>query len=273
MAVRASDALDIMRSWLGMSRNAQTHRPIIDLYNSYRPLARGYAVKYWDDYCDTAVSAVFIKLGAVDLIGGTECGVHEHVQIFKRKGIWKGRVKPAAGWLITYDWDGDGIADHIGFVEDASSSNIICIEANINGGIVARRTIWWNDACVYGYAAPAYEEKEEIEEDGWWGPSTTKLAQKILGTTPDGTISNQPKSMKQYLSACQTSSWKFVSKSKLAGGSALIRAIQKKIGAKVTGYFDTETVKKFQHWLGVEEDGWCGNDTVRAFQKWLNKNA
>ena len=156
VGVTAADVLNVMRSWLGMSRDAQTHRPIIDIYNSYRPLARGYAVTYWDDYCDATVSAVFIKLGAVSMIGGTECGVHEHIQIFKNKGIWKGRVKPSAGWIITFDWDGDGVADHIGFVESVSGNTITCIEGNTNGGVVGRRTIAWNDGSVYGYAAPAY---------------------------------------------------------------------------------------------------------------------
>ena len=160
MAVTATEVLDIMRGWLGMSRNAQTHRPIIDIYNSYRPLARGYAVTYWDDYCDTTVSAVFIKLNAVDMIGGTECGVHEHIQIFKRKGIWKGRTeKPSAGWIITYDWDADGIADHIGFVESISGDTVTAIEGNTSGGIVGRRTITWNNGCVYGYASPAYAKE------------------------------------------------------------------------------------------------------------------
>ena len=157
----AEQALNVMRGWIGLSRNAQTHRPIIDLYNSYKPLARGYAVTYWDDYCDTSVSAVFIKLGAVDLIGGTECGVHEHIQIFKNKGIWKGKVKPASGWIITFDWDRDGIADHIGLVESISGEIVTTVEANMNGGIVGRRTIAWNDNSVYGYATPNYEEERK----------------------------------------------------------------------------------------------------------------
>lgn len=158
----ATQALDVIRGWIGMSRSSQTHRPIIDLYNSYRPLARGYAVTYWDDYCDATVSAVFIKLNAVSAIGGTECGVHEHIQIFKNKGIWKGRVKPSSGWIITYDWDGDGIADHIGFVESISGDTLTCIEGNTSGGVVGRRIIAWNDGSVYGYASPAYtQEKKE----------------------------------------------------------------------------------------------------------------
>ena len=155
--VTAEKVLDVMRSWLGLSRNAQTHRPIIDIYNSYKPLARGYAVTYWDDYCDATVSAAFIMLNAVSAIGGTECGVQEHIAIFKRAGIWKGKVKPSVGWIITYDWDGDGVADHIGMVEETNGNYLRCIEGNTAGGIVGWRTIAWNDNAVLGYAAPKYD--------------------------------------------------------------------------------------------------------------------
>lgn len=54
-----------------MSMAKQTHKPIIDIYNNHKPLAVGYKVKYTDDYCDTTLSAAFIKNNAVDLIGGT----------------------------------------------------------------------------------------------------------------------------------------------------------------------------------------------------------
>lgn len=88
MGVTAQQIIDIMDSWVGLSRAKGTHKPIIDLYNSHKPLARSYAVSYNDSYCDTTVSAAFIKAGAVDLIGGTECGVEEHVKLFKKAGIW-----------------------------------------------------------------------------------------------------------------------------------------------------------------------------------------
>lgn len=87
--VTAEDILNVMRSWLGLSKAKGTHKPIIDLYNSYTPRARGYKVTYSDQYCDTTVSAAFIKLNAVSLIGGTECGVEKHVKIFKNVGIWE----------------------------------------------------------------------------------------------------------------------------------------------------------------------------------------
>ena len=76
-----------MRGWVGCKESDGSHKPIIDIYNAYRPLARGYALRYTDSWCDAAVSAAAIKAGAVSLIG-TECGVQEHVQIFKKLGIW-----------------------------------------------------------------------------------------------------------------------------------------------------------------------------------------
>ena len=87
VGITAQDAISVMQGWLGRNEAAGTHKAIIDLYNSHKPLARGYKVKYTDQWCDTCVSAVFVKLGATDLIGGTECGVEEHVKLFKKAGI------------------------------------------------------------------------------------------------------------------------------------------------------------------------------------------
>lgn len=53
--------VDVMASWLGKKEADGSHKSIIDLYNSYTPLARGYKVKYSDSWCMTTVSAAFIK--------------------------------------------------------------------------------------------------------------------------------------------------------------------------------------------------------------------
>lgn len=163
VGVTAQDIINVMAGWVGKSRSAGTHHDIIDLYNSYTPRARGYAVTYSDAYCDTTVSAAFIKLKAVSLIGGTECGVENHVQIFKSAGIWEenGSVTPQPGWIIVYNWDdatqpNDGYADHIGIVEKVSGGYITCIEGNMNGGVVGRRTIPVGWGYIRGYAKPKY---------------------------------------------------------------------------------------------------------------------
>ena len=162
--ITAQNIIKTMQSWIGKSMAKQTHRDIIDIYNNHTPLAVGYKVKYTDDYCDTALSAAFIKNNAVDLIGGTECGVERHIQLFKKKGIWQenGSMTPQPGWIITYNWDdgtqpNDGFADHIGIVEKVQGNTITTIEGNTgNGGVVARRTLKVANGNIRGYAIPKY---------------------------------------------------------------------------------------------------------------------
>ena len=63
--VAAQDVIGVMRGWIGKSRSAGTHHDIIDLYNSYTPRARGYKVKYSDEYCDPALTAALTRLDAI----------------------------------------------------------------------------------------------------------------------------------------------------------------------------------------------------------------
>ena len=118
-------------------------------------------------------------------------------------------------------------------------------------------TLRWNDT--------------KITVDGWWGKSTTKKAQKILGTPVDGIVSNQNNTMQKYLTHCLASSWEFVKPSAVKQGSTFIRALQKKISVAQDGIFGPVSARAFQKWLGVEQDGYIGDKTVRAFQSWLNK--
>ena len=61
VGVTAQDYLNVWRSWIGFSEANGKFKQIIDLYNSMKPLPRGYAVKYKDEWCDTTVSAAAIK--------------------------------------------------------------------------------------------------------------------------------------------------------------------------------------------------------------------
>ena len=178
----AEDLISVMRSWLGYSEANGKHKQIIDLYNSHKPLARGYKVQYSDAWCDTCVSAAAIKAGMVDLIG-TECGCEAHIQIFKQKGIWieDGKITPKPGYIILYNWDkasqpNDGGADHIGVVEKVSDGQITIIEGNRNDA-VSRRTIPVGWGYIRGYAAPKYAastQKPTVTK------SVTELAQEVI---------------------------------------------------------------------------------------------
>ena len=157
----AQDVLNVMRSWLGYNETNGKHKYIIDLYNSVKPLPRGYAVQYNDEWCDTTVSAAAIKAGCSELIG-RECGCEEHVKIFKSMGIWieDGTITPITGDIIVYNWDdktqpNDGYSDHIGYVESVSGGQITCIEGN-KGEAVARRTVPVGWGYIRGFARPKY---------------------------------------------------------------------------------------------------------------------
>jgi len=184
--VTADDVLDVMRSWIGLSKANGTHKIIVDTYNSYPHIAGGYKVKYTDDYCDTTISAAFIKLGAVDLIGGVEVGVERHIELFKKAGIWEedGSVTPEKGWLIVYNWGdstqpNDGWADHIGIVESVGGGMITTIEGNINGGKVGRTTIQVGHGNIRGFAKPKYGEagKSTVEPTA---KSLDEIAKEVI---------------------------------------------------------------------------------------------
>lgn len=161
MGVTANDVLNIARGWIGYSEKNGKHKEIVDIYNSHKPLARNYKLKYTDHWCDGFVSACAIKAGAVDIIG-TEVGCEKHIAIFKKKGIWieDGSIKPQVGDIILFNWDdatqaNDGGADHIGFVEQVYGNTIVCIEGNYNDK-VGRRTINVGWGYIRGFARPKY---------------------------------------------------------------------------------------------------------------------
>ena len=171
-----ADYLAVWHSWLGWSESNGRHKQIIDIYNSHKPLAQGYKVKYTDQWCDVTVSAAAIKAGMVDLIG-TECGVERHVQIFKEKDIWieDGNIVPKPGYIIVYNWGkssqpNDGFADHIGVVDSVKEGIIICIEGNRNDAVSYRSVpIGWGN--IRGYAAPKYDGGDNAPASSGGAPS------------------------------------------------------------------------------------------------------
>lgn len=180
--ITADDVIDLAEQYIGCNEADGSYRQIIDGYNAYTPRARGYAVQYWDSWCDTFVSFIFIKLDAVDLIGGTECGVEEHVKLFKKAGIWieDGTITPQRGDIIVYNWDqssqpNDGYADHIGFVESVGGGKIVTIEGNYNNA-VQRRVLNVGNGNIRGYARPRY------------GKASVKPVQDSSDTQPTNSI-------------------------------------------------------------------------------------
>ena len=192
----ANDIIKVMQSWIGYSEANGKHKYIVDVYNNYcakrGKYPRGYKVPYNVAWCDVTVSAAFIQAGAVDLIGGIECGVEEHIAIFKSNGIWleDGRITPKPGYIITYNWDqwtqpNDGYADHIGIVEDVRDGKIIVIEGNYNNS-VNRRSIPIGWGYIRGFAAPKYADSSLNNSLNSINNSTTQVTNSTTQTETKG---------------------------------------------------------------------------------------
>lgn len=150
------------QGWLGRKEADGSHREIIDLYNSHKPLARGYAVKYTDAWCSTFASAAAIKAGLTNIIP-TECGCEEHIKRFRALGAWMEADSyiPSPGDYIFYDWQDDGKgdctgrADHVGIVTSCDGKTVTVIEGNLNNA-VGCRTLPVNGRYIRGYGVPDY---------------------------------------------------------------------------------------------------------------------
>ena len=169
--------VEVMRGWLGWSEANGKFKAIIDLYNTQRPLPRGYPVQYDDEWCATCVTAAGIQAGLHDIIFG-ECGCGKMIELYQAAGRWKENdaYRPEPGDIIMYDWqdtgkgDNTGGADHVGIVEKVVGSTITIIEGN-KGEAVARRTLAVNGRYIRGYCLPDYastaEEDSEVSYEQW----------------------------------------------------------------------------------------------------------
>ena len=171
------------KAWHGRKESNGSHKEIIDVYNSQRPLPRSYSVKYNDAWCATYVSAVAVKLGLTGIIF-PECSCYYMVEHFKSAGRWveNDAHKPQPGDIVMYDWDdtgsGDntGTPDHVGIVCSVSGNTMQIIEGNISNS-VDYRTLAVNARYIRGYCCPDYASKADAKE-----PAETPTAAPAAST-------------------------------------------------------------------------------------------
>lgn len=171
------------QKWAGLREDNGTFKVIIDTYNSHKPLARGYKLKYTDDWCSGFASACAIACDATDIIP-TEVGCGKHIDLFKKMGIWveNDAYVPSPGDYIFYYWKDKGNGDcasgasHVGIVENVENGRITVIEGNYAGG-VNRRVLSVNGKYIRGYGVPKYDREVDVTYrvyvDGRWLPSIT----------------------------------------------------------------------------------------------------
>lgn len=182
---------------------------------------------------------------------------------------------------------------HVCMVISGYGHNAIIAQASIDergrasGGKAGDQTGYeTNERRVYGYkhgwdcilryrgagaSAPAKQTSSsgKLKIDGLWGAGTNLLAQKVLGTTPDGIVSSQYVGNRGILKAC-TGGWEWVKNPK---GSRLIVKMQKIMKLEPDGIAGIDFVHGLEHRYGFEPDKGLDypSNTVKELQRRLNK--
>lgn len=116
-----------------------------------------------------------------------------------------------------------------------------------------------------GVTNPKTVPAPKLTVDGIGGAATVKAMQKYFGTTQDGVISGQLKTMAKHYP-----SLKAVEYGK--NGSPCIKNLQRWTGVAQDGVLGPGTVKAWQKKIGVAADGIFGTNSMKAWQKFLNDN-
>jgi hypothetical protein bbifN4_04330 len=239
-------------------------------------------------FCAMFVSNILAEAGT-SLLGNGQ--VYAYVPWMIRDARSVGRlVSPddaLPGDVLCFDWDGDGVADHTGFLAAAYPDYVATIEGNTssgnggsqsNGGGVYRRTRDWDDICAI--IRPAYtgtgitptatpnpvrstNKDGTLVVDGWLGNDSIGRMQLLLGQSVDGYISGQDEENEDNLEC-------FTAIEYDGGGSLLVEEVQRRLGVEADGILGPNTVKAWQGKLGVTVDGYAGVETGKAIQRELN---
>ena len=147
--------------WLGCNEADESFKPIIDLYNSHKPLAVGYVMQYSDQWCAAFESAVAIQCELTNIIP-TECGCQRQIALFEALGRWEedDAYVPLPGDLIFYATkntaeNNTAWANHVGIVVGTYGNKIKVIEGNYNES-VAYHVVSVDDVTIRGYGLPDY---------------------------------------------------------------------------------------------------------------------
>lgn len=164
--------VDAMLGWEGATRGSPKHIDILNTYNSYTPLARGYVVKLGDAWCAATVSAAWITAGVAEWTG-TECSCGELIKLAKGRGIWQERddYAPKLGDAVLYDWDdgadyaktdNKGAPEHVGIVIKSGMGAFVVLEGNEGTAhVCGRRTLTVDGRYIRGFICPDYARYAE----------------------------------------------------------------------------------------------------------------
>jgi hypothetical protein len=225
-----------------------------------------------------------LRAAGMEPVGGDFAYVPYGINAAAKAGRLVEKHAAIPGDYLCFDWDGDGIADHVGFVEANRGSWVQTIEGNTssgvagsqsNGGGVYRRARNWDDVIAvirpeYEHAQATSAASDVLDADGYWGEATTRRLQEVLATPIDGIVSDQDEEW-QEANPALTSGWEWTDSP--TDGSAVVEELQRRLGVDVDGLIGPDTINALETHLGFEADGHLDapSPTVAALQQCLNR--
>lgn len=145
--------------YTGITEGSAAHRELVEAYNRIRPLPRGYSAKMSDDWCALSLSGQGYGLGYRSW--PFECSCPKIEAAARKAGIWRkaGEVPQVGEWIL-YDWEPNGVPNHIGVVAWVEDGEIWACEGNYSDAMRIRR-LSVGDGRIYGYVALNYTELVE----------------------------------------------------------------------------------------------------------------
>ena len=144
--------------------------------------------------------------------------------------------------VIYFDWDRNGVPNHIGFVRGKVSTDTInTIEGNTSNKVMNKTRPAKYVCAIFRPHFKASYKIGLLAVDGECGYSTIAMLQTVLGgCTVDGILGKDTvKRLQHYLAITEDGAW----------GNGTSKALQKVIGTKADGAFGPNSVKALQNWI------------------------
>lgn len=197
-------------------------------------------------WCNAFVTYIFAKSGNANLYCGGKKQTYCPTSIkLCRKDMAEIPMYLAMPMdVIYFDWDRNGVPNHIGFVRNhVSCDTINTIEGNTSNKVMNKTR---PAKYVCGIYRPHYKPnvtltKGKLSVDGDFGYKSIYMLQVVLGgLTCDGILGKATvKRLQHYLALTEDGAW----------GTKTSKAVQKLVGAKQDGAFGLASVKALQTWI------------------------
>ena len=121
-----------------------------------QPYWSWYGFDYRVEWCAVFVSWCADQTGTSAVPSFAHCA-NQGVPWFQKNKQWasRGDVTPVAGDIIFFDWQGDGVPDHVGIVVGSDGSKVYTVEGN-SGDMVKTLDYSLSSSVIFGYGLPNY---------------------------------------------------------------------------------------------------------------------